>query len=85
MRFTDSHIVISGSEGRKMIKVALINVAKRNWLLVACILATSCIAQYWREHSVSVLTLSLVLLSSIVAGLLVAVPVELHKLRNARQ
>jgi len=53
-------------------------------LLVVAILTVSAVFQYWREHSVSPLMLFLVLLSSIAAGLLVALPVELHKLRNAR-
>jgi len=67
-----------------MLKVAVFNVLKKNWLLVVAILTVSAVFQYWRENSVSPLMLSLVLLSSIAAGLLVALPVELHKLRNAR-
>jgi hypothetical protein len=67
-----------------MLKVAIFNVLKKNWLLVVAILIVSAAFQYWREHSVSPLMLFLVLLSSITAGLLVALPVELHKLRNAR-
>jgi hypothetical protein len=67
-----------------MLKVAIFNVLKKNWLLVVAILIVSAVFQYWREHSVSPLMLFLVLLSSITAGLLVALPVELHKLRNAR-
>jgi hypothetical protein len=66
-----------------MLKVAIFNVLKKNWLLVVAILTVSAVFQYWREHSVSPLMLFLVLLSSIAAGLLVALPVELHKLRNA--
>ncbi|MFS2216260.1 hypothetical protein ACCD08_17290 [Telluria sp. Tellsp104] len=68
-----------------MLKVAVINVLKKNWLIVVCILTVSAVFQYWREHSVSPLMLFLVLLSSIAAGLLVALPVELHRLRNGRQ
>jgi len=67
-----------------MLKVAIFNVLKKNWSLVVAILIVSAVFQYWREHSVSPLMLFLVLLSSIAAGLLVALPVELHKLRNAR-
>jgi hypothetical protein len=67
-----------------MLKVAIFNVWKKNWLLVVAIITVSAVFQYWREHSVSPLMLFLVLLSSIAAGLLVALPVELHKLRNAR-
>ena len=67
-----------------MLKVAIFNVLKKNWLLVVAILIVSAVFQYWREHSVSPLMLFFVLLSSIAAGLLVALPVELHKLRNAR-
>jgi hypothetical protein len=67
-----------------MLKVAIFNVLNKNWLLVVAILIVSAVFQYWREHSVSPLMLFLVLLSSIAAGLLVALPVELHKLRNAR-
>ena len=67
-----------------MLKVAVFNVLKKNWLLVVAILTVSAVFQYWRENSVSPLMLFLVLLSSIAAGLLVALPVELHKLRNAR-
>lgn len=68
-----------------MLKVAVINVLKKNWLIVVCILTVSAVFQYWREHSVSPLMLFLVLLSSIAAGLVVALPVELHRLRNGRQ
>ena len=68
-----------------MLKVAIFNVLKKNWLLVVAILIVSAVFQYWREHSVSPLMLFLVLLSSIAAGLLVALPVELHRLRNGRQ
>ena len=67
-----------------MLKVAIFNVLEKNWLLVVAIPTVSAVFQYWREHSVSPLMLFLVLLSSIAAGLLVALPVELHKLRNAR-
>ncbi len=67
-----------------MLKVAIFNVLKKNWLLVVAILTVSAALQYWREHSVSPAMLFLVLLSSIAAGLLVTLPVELHKLRNAR-
>lgn len=67
-----------------MLKVAIFNVLNKNWLLMVAILIVSAVFQYWREHSVSPLMLFLVLLSSIAAGLLVALPVELHKLRNAR-
>jgi len=67
-----------------MLKLAIFNVLKKNWLLVVAILIVSAVFQYWREHLVSPLMLFLVLLSSIAAGLLVALPVELHKLRNAR-
>jgi hypothetical protein len=67
-----------------MLKVAMSNVLKKNWSVVVAILTVSAVFQYWREHSVSPLMLFLVLLSSVAAGLLVALPVELHKLRNAR-
>ena len=51
-----------------MLKVAIFNVLKKNWLLVVAILIVSAVFQYWREHSVSPLMLFLVLLSSIAAA-----------------
>lgn len=67
-----------------MLKTAIVNVLRKNCLLVAGILMASGIAQYWRDHDVSFSMLFLVLFSALAAGLLVGIPVELHRLRNAR-
>ena len=68
-----------------MLKQALKTVMKRNWGLVAVIVLISGASQYWHEHSVSVPLLLLAMLFACLALLVVAVPVELHKLRGKRQ
>lgn len=68
-----------------MIKSALITVMKRHWGLVAAIVMISGVSQYRHEHAVSVPLLALSLLVACMALLVVAVPLELHKLRGKRQ
>ncbi len=58
---------------------------KRHWGLVAAIVVISGASQYRHEHAVSVPLLFLALLVARMALLVLAVPLELHKLRGKRQ
>lgn len=63
---------------------AVVNVLKKNWLLSLGVVIVSTVSLYWRDQQPSLVTLSLILLAVLGGLLLVAVPVELHKLRNGR-
>ena len=68
-----------------MLSSALKTVLKRHWGLVAAIVMITGASQYRHEHTVSVPLLGLTLLVACLALLVVAVPLELHKLRGKRQ
>jgi hypothetical protein len=67
-----------------MFKTAVVNVLKKSWLLILGVVITSTAGLYWRDQHISLLALCLILLAALGALALVAVPVELHKLRNGR-
>lgn len=65
-----------------MIKIALKNIAKRYWGLVACILLINGFSQHRQAGSISWTSMSLISLAAICALLIIAVPLELHKIRG---
>ncbi|MEH6437993.1 hypothetical protein [Massilia sp. DD77] len=69
---------------KKMLKTAVVNVLKRSWMLLVCIAAITVSMQTLRDTHVSFIALVLILLAALLAVGLVALPVEMHKLRNGR-
>lgn len=67
-----------------MFGIAVMNVLKKSWLLILGVVMVSMAGLYWREQHISLFALCLILLAALGALLFVAVPVELHKLRNSR-
>lgn len=63
---------------------AVVNVIKKSWLLILGVVIVSGISLYWRDHQVSLFALCLIWLAALGGLLLIAVPVELHKLRNSQ-
>lgn len=67
-----------------MLKTALLNAFRRNWIILVVVVICSAISQYWRQHYVSPLGIFVSLLAALLVILLAVVPIELHKLRNPR-
>lgn len=67
-----------------MFRTAVVNVLKKNWLLILGVVIVSTAGLYWRDQHISLLVLCSIVLVPFGALILVAVPVELHKLRNGR-
>lgn len=67
-----------------MFRTAVVNVLSKGWLLVIGIVIVSAASLYWRGQDVSLLAFCFISLAALAALVLVAVPVELHKLRNTR-
>ena len=67
-----------------MLKTALTTVLRRYWLLATSIVTANIGFQYWRNHDVSVPLALLTLIVVALALLVVALPVEFHKLRKPR-
>ena len=67
-----------------MLGTAVLNVLKKSCLLILGIVISSMVSLYWRDQQISVFGFCLILLAVLGALALVAVPVELHKVRNGR-
>lgn len=67
-----------------MFQTALINVLKKSWSPILGVVLASTAVLYWRDQHISLFVLCLISLTVLAAVALVAIPVELHKLRNAR-
>lgn len=67
-----------------MFRSAVTNVLKKNQLLILSVVVASTIGMYWRNGHISLFALCLILLVALGGILLVAVPAELHRLRNGR-
>lgn len=67
-----------------MFRTAVVNVLRKSWLLVVAIVIVSTASLYWRGQDVSLLAFCLISLAALGALVLLAVPVELHKLRKTR-
>ena len=65
-----------------MLKTVIVSVIKRYWGLVASIVMISAFSQYRHEQQVSLVTLFLGFLAAVLALLVTAVPLELHKARK---
>ena len=72
------------SRRKRMFRTAVVNVLKKNWLLILGVVIVSTAGLYWRDQHISLLVLCSIVLVPFGALILVAVPVELHKLRNGR-
>jgi hypothetical protein len=67
-----------------MLKTAFAVALKRYWGLVASIVMISAFSQYRHEHQVPLVTLFLGLSAGLLALLIIALPLELYKLRKSR-
>lgn len=67
-----------------MFKTAVVNVLKKSWLLILGVVIVSTAGLYWRDQHISLFALCLISLAALGGLVLVAVPVELHKLRKGR-
>ena len=67
-----------------MFRNAVANVLKKSWLLILGVVVAGTVGMYWRNEHISLFALSSIFLAALGGILLVAVPVELHKLRNGR-
>jgi len=67
-----------------MMNAVFANVLKRYWGLIASIVMISAFSQYRHEHQVSLVTILLGLAAGILMLLVIAVPLEFHRLRKSR-
>lgn len=67
-----------------MFRTAVVNVLKKSWLLILGVVVVSTAGLYWRDQHISLFALCLISFAALGGLVLVAVPVELHKLRNGR-
>lgn len=67
-----------------MLKTALVIVLKRYWMLAVFIFLVNVVLQYWRADHISWALVLLTPMVVVLAVLVVALPIELHKLRNTR-
>jgi hypothetical protein len=67
-----------------MLKTVIVSVLKCHWGLVASIVMITAFSQYRHEQQVSLVMIFLGFLAALLALLITAVPLELHKLRKNR-
>lgn len=64
-----------------MLKIAVARVLKRYGFTIVVVLAANAFLQVWRDHRLSLLGLAVGLLAILACLALMALPVELHRLR----